>query len=584
VNWLDRAVGYVWPEAGVRRARARAAMSLARSYDAAKTGRRTDGWRSAGTSANAEVTPSLAAVRNRARELVRNNPHALRAVNILAAKSIGTGIRARWDKGAQAAWKEFEQTCDFEGDQDLYGLQSLIARASFESGECLVRRVRQTSGRVPLKLQVLESDYIDSNKFGKLSNGNMVIAGVEVDALGRKAAFWLYPSHPGETGLQTLISLHSTRVPATEIILLGEKLRPGQLRYMPRLAAAMMRMRDFDDYRDALIVKKKIEACFAAFVIGGTPSVPLGEATTDSTTNLRTETLSPGIIEYVNGGQDVKFANPSTGSDDGFSGQELHAIAAGAGVTYEQLTGDLSGVNYSSIRSGMLDFRDLVEAWRWTHFMPMVMRRIGDWFLDAAWTAGTIRTQNYSAVWTPPKWPWVDPLKDVEAARMEMRAGLASLSEKVRELGYDPEEVFAEIGEERKKLKDAAIVVDSNAEVPSSGGASGGVASATSASEPPDDSGKQALDAMHADVRALLARKPEPVVVNNTVNVPERQTTVENHNHVAPAAAEVRVENHIAPAQVEVPVHVRAYPRASTETIERDANHDMTRITRANED
>jgi capsid protein len=158
--------------------------------------------------------------------------------------------------------------------------------------------------------------------------------------------------HPGDANFAPF-GLTSTRVPMSELILFGEKLRPGQVRFMPRLAASMMRLRDYDDYRDALIVKKKIEACFAAFVIGGTPSTPLGEAEDDSETGKRTETLSPGIIEYVNGGTDVKFASPTTGSDDGFSVHELHAIAAGAGVTYAQLTGDLSQVNYSSIRAGM---------------------------------------------------------------------------------------------------------------------------------------------------------------------------------------------------------------------------------------
>lgn len=477
MNWIDQAVSFVSPEAGLRRQRARAALQVVRSYDAAKHTRRTDGWRSSGSSANAEAVPSLATVRNRSRELVRNNPHALRAINMLVSKSVGTGIRARWDKGAQPSWTEFCDTCDFEGELDLYGLQAMVARASFESGEGLIRRIRGRSGRVPLQLQVLEPDYIDSTRFGPspTGNGNIIIAGVEVDRGGRKVGYWLWDQHPGEIGLFPR-TLQSKRVDASEIILFGEKLRPGQLRFMPRLAASMMRMRDFDDYRDALIVKKKIEACFAAFVIGGTPSVPLGEATTDTATNKRTETLSPGIIEYLNGAQDVKFAAPSTGSDDGFSVQELHSIAAGAGVTYEQLTGDLSGVNYSSIRSGMLDFRDLVETWRWMYFMPMVMRRIGEWFLDAAWTAGSVRTQKYDVIWTPPKWPWVDPVKDVEAAKLEMRAGLSSLSEKIREMGYDPAVVFAEIKEERATLKADGTVVDSNAEV--------GTKSGTATSEP----------------------------------------------------------------------------------------------------
>lgn len=449
----------------MRRARARAALELMRSYEAAKNTRRTEGWRSAGTSANAEAVPSLATVRNRSRELVRNNPHALRAINMLAAKSVGTGIRARWEKGAQPAWGEFCDTCDFEGDLDLYGIQAMIARASFESGECIIRRVRLREGRVPLKLQILEPDYLDSTKFGPAQNGNLIIAGVEVDPLGRKVAYWLWDQHPGELGMFAR-TIQSKRVAASEVILFGEKLRPGQLRFMPRLAATMMRLRDHDDYRDALLVKKKIEACFAVFVLGANGSQPIGEAVTNATTGKRTETVSPGMIEYVPAGQDVKFANPTAGGDDGFSKEELHAIAVGAGITYEQLTGDLSGVNYSSIRAGMGDFKDLVEAWRWIQFMPMCMRRIGDWFLDAAWTAGSIRARQYSAIYTPPAWPYVNPADDIKALKEEVLGGVQSLSEKIRERGYDPDVVFDEIEEERKTLKKKGIVVDTDAGTP----------------------------------------------------------------------------------------------------------------------
>lgn len=489
MNWLDRAVDFVSPQAGARRAdaRLRAARSAAqaeataigwqravdilRGYDAGKSSRRTAGWTSGGGSANSEVMASLATVRNRSRELVRNNPYALRAINMLAAKSIGTGIRARPDKGALKAWTEFVENADFEGDLDFYGLQQLIARASYESGECIVRRVREKSGRVPLKLQVLEPDYLDSTKYGPTSNGNYVIAGVEVDRLGRKAGYWLYDQHPGDT-LLSIRGIESRRVDASEIILFGEKLRPGQLRYVPRLAASMLRLRDHDDYRDALLVKKKIEACFAVFVLGGNPSLPLGDAANatvtaadGSTGTQRQETLAPGMIEYVPGGQDVKFASPTTGSDDGFSVEELHAIAAGAGVTYEQLTGDISRVNYSSIRSGMNDFRDLIDTWRWTYYIPMVQRRIWAWFLDAAWTAGTVRSPDYSVIWTAPRWPYVNPADDIKASKEEVRAGFQSMSEKIRELGYDPDEVFAEIEKERGELRKKGIVVDTDAGV-----------------------------------------------------------------------------------------------------------------------
>jgi lambda family phage portal protein len=435
------------------------AADILRGYDAGKRGRRTEGWTSSGNSATGEITGSLATVRNRARDLVRNNPYARRAVDMLAAKKIGTGIRARPEKGAIPAWNEFVETCDFEGDLDLYGIQSMMTRSADEAGEVLVRRVRTREGRVPLKLQVLEPDYLDSSKHGAVNNGNYVIAGVEIDRLGRKQAFWLFDQHPGESLLLPR-SLESRRVEASEVIHFFEKRRPGQLRGISSLVASMMRLRDLDDYQDAELMRKKIEACFVAFVMGGNPDKPVAEARTDTDTQKRIETMAPGIIEYLGVGEDVKFGNPSPAGDSVFTKDELHAIAVGCGMTYEQLTGDLSGVNFSSIRAGQSDFRDLIEMWRWIQFIPNPLRRIKDWFLEAAYAGGAIRSPRYAFEWTPPAWPYVNPEQDIAAIKEEIAIGLQSRSEKIRERGYDPEAVREEIKDEREQDKKDGLKFD----------------------------------------------------------------------------------------------------------------------------
>ncbi len=470
MNWIDRTIGYLAPEKGLRRVRARAALNViskARAYEAARVDRRTSGWNTTGTSANAEIGAAFRITRDRSRDLVRNNPYAAKAMNSLASKSIGTGIRARLDKGAKKSWENWVKNCDFDGHFDLYGIQMLAARAAFESGEVLIRRIRTTTGDVPLKLQVLEPDYLDPMRYGPQANGNYAIAGVEINKLGQVVAYWLYDQHPGENVLLPR-SLYSHRVDAAEVIHFYEKRRPGQLRGMPRLAASIIKMRDLDEYEEAELVRKKIEACFVAFVHGGNPNTPLGEVTTDSSTTpaKRNETIAPGIIEYLGANEQVTFGTPSVSSGYGdYTTTQLRAIAAGAGVSYEMLTGDMTKVSFSSIRAGQQDIRDLVDQWRWIDFIPVVCNRLEAWFMDAAWTAGSIRTRNYNAIWTAPKWPYVDPLKDIQAAKEEIRGGLSSLSEKIRQNGDDPQEVFAEKAEELKTLKALNVVVDSNAAV-----------------------------------------------------------------------------------------------------------------------
>lgn len=461
MNWFEETLARVAPGLALERAQARMALGYVRAYEGAKNTRRTENWKAAGSSANAEIGPSLSTLRNRSRQLVRDNPFASRAVAAFKAKCIGTGIVARPEGTAKKAWDHFVQNCDLEGDSNFYGLQLQVAGAGFESGEVLVRRIRTRDLASPLKLQILEADYIDTVKFGDY-NGNFIIAGVEIDRLGRRQALWLFDQHPGE--LKPFGNYISKRVPASEVIHFYEKDRPGQLRGVPRFASSLMRARDLDEYRDALLVKKKIEACFAAFVIGGNPNIPLGEAKVDPQTGKRTETLAPGIIEYVPGGQDVKFASPSSGSNESeFTVDELHAIAAGGGVTYEQMTGDLRGTTFGSMRQGEINMRELVDVWRWIHFVPRFCERVKDWFEDAYFTAGQLRTTGYAYVWTAPKWMWIDPLKDIKADKEEVLGGMSSLSAKIRERGENPDEVFDEIGSEREKLKVKNIVVDTDA-------------------------------------------------------------------------------------------------------------------------
>jgi len=486
MNPIERGIALLSPSWALSRARARAAWNVALAYEANQVGRRAAHWRADSGSANSEITPSLSRVRNRARDMVRNNPYARSAITKLVARSIGTGIMARPPANVLPVWKEFVEAADFEGQHDLYGLESLAGRTVFESGECLVKRIRGKRLNAPLQVQVLEPDYLDDLKLGVEANGNFVIAGIEITPSGQRAAYWLYDHHPGDL-VQLPKTWQSKRVPASEVLHIYEKERPGQLRGMPRLAASMMRLRDVDEYQDAVMMRKKIEACYAAFVKGGPGGggtlVGAQQTKTDEQ-GRREETLSPGMIMYGREGEEITFGSAGPIARDEYTVDQLHAIAAGIGVTYEQLTGDYSEVTYLSARSAQLELRELVEMFRWIHFIPMCCRGIWGWFLDSYYTAGRLRTATYPVEWTAPAFPWIDPSKDVTAAKEEIMGGLTSLSAKIRERGEDPETVFKEIADERKKLKELKVKLDTT-----SGGGTPVVAPAPAQ---PKDDGKSA--------------------------------------------------------------------------------------------
>ena len=470
MNWLDRVIGAVAPGAGLRRVRQRQALRLIqRAYEGAKAGRRTDGWVTAGTGANAEIAPASSRLRDRSRDLMRNNPYAAKAVNALVSNLVGTGIvprarskRSSAAKQADQLWLQFSAACDSEGLTDFGGLQALVVRSLVESGEVIVRfrdRRLEDGLPVPLQLQVLEPDHLDSGKTEDLADGGFIVNGIEFDALGRRRAYWLFPVHPGESRGRVLAS---RPVPARQVLHLFERLRPGQVRGVPWFASVILKLRDLDDYDDAELMRKKIEACFAAFVTGAQDEEMLGKASAGAAGD-RIESFEPGMIEYLEPGKDVKFASPSAnGGYAEYMRLQLHAVAAGVGLTYELLTGDLSQVNYSSIRAGLIEFRRRMEALQWQLIVPGLCQPVWTRFVELAQAAGKLPDGEITAEWTAPRFEAVDPLKDIQADILAVRAGVMTLKEAIARQGYDPAQVLAEIAATNAELDVAGITLDTD--------------------------------------------------------------------------------------------------------------------------
>lgn len=565
MNAIDKVIGYISPSAQLKRARARSALAIVeRSYDGAKTGRRTSGWTTGSTSANAEISPALTLLRNRSRDLVRNNPYAAKAINSLVSNAIGTGITPTLSDG-QDLWKKWTTECDADGQLDFYGLQMLAARTIRESGEVLIRlryRLPSDGLSVPLQMQVLEPDYLDNTKYENLPNGGWIQHGIEYDAIGKRAAYWLYKQHPGELA-PTLNGLLSYRVPASDVLHIYEKTRPGQSRGVPVLAPSMLKMRDLDDYEEAELVRKGIEACFAAFVHTDDDTLLLGQESTDSgTPSRRIENLSAGMIQYVKNSEGVTFGAPASANGyNDYIRTQLHAIAAGAGITYEQLTGDLSQVNYSSIRAGTLEFRRMVEQWQWLTFIPMMCQPIMRTWIDTAVLAGKLKKADINVEWTTTRFDWVDPVKDVTGELMEIAAGLKPWSEAVRGRGYDPKGNIAAIAKEQDEFKKAGISIQIGKSLTLGVDA---LAAEQSAQQSNADTAKRdeereldniAMQQLTHAVRSLAERETSITVMPPNIDIKQGDV------HVTVPERSVSIDNTIQPAEVRAgDVHVTSAP------------------------
>ncbi|AKJ30675.1 phage portal protein [Caldimonas brevitalea] len=455
------------------------------TYDGVGGGRRALAWIVGNPGAVAALAFSQDELRAKSRDLVRRNAWAAAGTEAFVANAIGTGIKPQsmvldiaQREAIQALWRDWCEDADAAGLTDLYGLQALACRAMLEGGEAIVRlRYRRPEDRLPvaLQIQVLEPEHLPVTLNVELPNGNLVRAGIEFDRLGRRVAYHLYRSHPNDGALAPMSGtggMDTVRIPASEVIHLFRPLRPGQIRGEPWLARALVKLHELDQYDDAELVRKKTAAMFAGFITRAAPEDNLmGEGEPDAQ-GVALGGLEPGTLQFLEPGEDIRFSAPAdVGSSYAeFMRQQFRAVAAAMGITYEMLTGDLTQVNYSSIRAGLLEFRRRCEALQHGVIVHQLCRPIWRAWMTQAVLEGALelpgyarRRRQYQAVkWIPQGWQWVDPKKEFDAMNTAIRSGLLSRSEAISSSGYDAEDIDREIAADNQRADELGLVFDSD--------------------------------------------------------------------------------------------------------------------------
>lgn len=468
---IDKAIGEFSPVRGLARMYHR--QLLERAYDAASP---RDGWkpRRGGASADADHFGDATTMRNKARSLVQNVPYCRAMLEALVSQVVGTGITPSFTgAGAEALaklWAQWVPLADADGGAGFYALQGLAYRAMEQDGEVLLRRRprRPTDALpVPLQVQLLEVDWIDTTRQRGAAQGNEIVNGVEYDGLGRKVAYFLWQSHPGDSGFRRFMrrvsGLQSVRVMASDIIHLYRSERPGQGRGFTRFAPVISRVRDLQLYEDSEIARKNLESRLSVLASGDVASMAegykLGETPDYATAKVTGEMgqLAGGAIMQLPPGVNVSIVDPKpAGGYVDYLKLNLHVITAGFGVPYEMATGDMNEVNFSSARVRQSDFRRQCEQTQWLLLVPVLCQGVLAWFAEAAQLVG--KAASATAEWSTPKWDYVNPGDEVKADIDEISMGLSSISEKLRRRGYDPKAVFAELKSDFDTLQSMGVL------------------------------------------------------------------------------------------------------------------------------
>jgi lambda family phage portal protein len=457
-------------------------------YEATGTGRRLGGWQPSRLGPTTSLWGTRDLMLARCHDEVRNNPLAASAVDNFESQVVGNGIKPKWSLKDEKLKLEIERefrlsmltkTIDYHGLSDFFGLQALAAREIFEGGEVFVRRHIRPRGwsanpnakqplRVPVQFQLIEAEQCPiwlnltaTAGLAPTAQGSMVRTGKEFDAQGRLAAFHMYAEHPGETMFFTSSALQFVRVPSDRMIHAYKPFRAGLLRGQPHLASVLVLLHELGKYTDATVVAKEVQSMFAGFIsktvpetdvlptawTGGT-AAPVGGYVPPQPVGF-TE-VEPGSFNYLYPGEEIKFPSlPQNNDLSSFMSIMLHQFAAAIGATYEQVTGDLRGVNLSSIRAGVQDAHRKAEQFIYNVLITQLCQPLLRWWMDEAVLSGRLSLPGYAdepepyleVAWMPSAWQWIDPAKDIEAKQTMVRCGFTSRQTVCAELGEDAETI-----------------------------------------------------------------------------------------------------------------------------------------------
>ncbi|MDQ6771153.1 MAG: phage portal protein [Gemmatimonadota bacterium] len=504
--------------AGLRKSIARFIAAGKRAFaQGAIVDRLSADWRLSSASGNQETRADIRELRRRARALFRDDAYVTMAVREFVQNIVGDqGIRPHprnvgadgkpAEKANKALVEAFriwgkKKTASTDRQLSWVALQDRIVESWVIDGEVFIRKHKGFRNAFGFALELIDPDLLDEqlNKEAD-SRGNAVWMGIEVDKWGAPVFYHFWSHHPSETGRRERIA-----IPADEIIHLFKQKRTKQLRGVSLLAPIIFRLKMLGAYEDAEVTAARISSSKMGFF----QAIPESDAFEQpAPTEKIIMDIAPGSFEQLPPGMEFKPWDPQhPGANvEKFVKAILRSIAAGLGMAYTTLSGDLEGTNYSSIRAGLLSERDFwrrLQGW----ISEEVHQEVFAEWLDMAILTPLLSLPSKIAErwldieWKGRGWKWVDPYNEARANEMMLSLGLTSRTILAAEMGRDFEDMVADLKRENE-LADAAGVyiggIAAKKDTPQPDGGTG-----PSGADATDSAAQKALDDADTDRREL---------------------------------------------------------------------------------
>lgn len=465
-NILDKIIGFFNPKKAWERLTYRA------GYLAAGQPRRHEGWVPIDGPAEQINGMNREMLRRKARDLERNSDITNSIIGAYVRNVVGSGFRPQADVGDEELNRQIEkifadwqkkENCDITGTQSFLEMCNMAVRRLIVDGGILFVKAYENGEKVPFQLQAREVSDLDGDSSRTYeARGNAIVGGVEVNEYGKPLAYHIktLTGDGWDTG-------NKKRIEATKVIAVWQKNFPSQIREISPLAMAINRVADTEDFIDTVSLKEKILACLAVFIkrmIPNSGGMSIGrQQPLNTRTGYGKTSMEPGMIQELQPGDEVQAVIPTGQATNTREMVSLfnRMVAAGQGLSYEAVSRDMSQVNYSSARQGLLEDQKTyqrMQRFLVDHFLDEVYKEV----VTSAVLSKAIKIPDFwknpdkylTHTWTMPGWSWIDPVKEVKANRIAVESGQGTLASVCAGRGDDWQDTLRQRAKELRYIKD----------------------------------------------------------------------------------------------------------------------------------
>jgi capsid protein len=243
--------------------------------------------------------------------------------------------------------------------------------------------------------------------------------------------------------------------------------RPGQMRGISPIAASVMVAGNLNDLLQAELEAMRMASRYLAFVTNAA-RMPGQDIAPQRGNNKKKniEYFEHATIQYLPNGDDVRLVkiDRQSGTFEPYLNFNIRTFAIGCGLTFELVSGQYAGINYSNLRGIRLDLAMTLRPIQRNHINWLCTPAAEECFkaaalMDPEITRLASRLRRDSFTWIPPGQESVDSLRDVKAVADEIRLGLTSPQEICAGKGRVLSEVLDEIAEAQKLAKERGMTL-----------------------------------------------------------------------------------------------------------------------------